>query len=66
MNSSKVIALVIMFSVSSFALAEGGGDRTFARMMQANDAAMAKYEAKEKKSQPVSSDAKKDQATKNK
>lgn len=63
MNITKICALAAALVFSSVALAEGGGDRTFEKMMAANDLAMEKYLAREGKSAPVvSSDAENDTA----
>lgn len=43
----------MLFVISSLALAEGGGDRTFARAMQENEKAMERYAAKQGKTAPV-------------
>jgi hypothetical protein len=43
----------LVLSLSSLAMAEGGGDRTFDRAMQANERAMAAYAAKQGKEAPV-------------
>jgi type II secretory pathway pseudopilin PulG len=40
--------LLIIAASSSYALAEGGGDRTFARMEKARQAALAAYQADQK------------------
>jgi hypothetical protein len=59
MKITQIYALVGALVLSSAALAEGGGDRTFAKAMQAQDQAMEKYAAREGKNAPVvSSDAK--------
>ncbi|MNI85351.1 hypothetical protein D3C73_1423370 [compost metagenome] len=59
MKITQIYALVGALVLSSVALAEGGGDRTFAKAMQAQDQAMEKYAAREGKNAPVvSSDAK--------
>jgi hypothetical protein len=59
MKIAQICALAGALVLSSVALAEGGGDRTFEKMMVANDLAMEKYVAKEGKIEPVvSSDAK--------
>lgn len=63
MNITQICALAGALVFSSVALAEGGGDRTFEKMMAANDLAMEKYLAREGKSAPVvSSDAKNETA----
>ncbi|MDR6576426.1 MULTISPECIES: DUF2790 domain-containing protein [Pseudomonas] len=52
MNFYKT-ALGVFIAVLSFgALAEGGGDRTFALMMERNEQAMAAYAAKQGKPAP--------------
>ncbi len=52
MNAYK-IALGLFTAILSFgALAEGGGDRTFALMMERNEKAMAAYAAKKGKPAP--------------
>lgn len=59
MKIAQIFALASALVLSSVALAEGGGDRTFEKMMVANDLAIEKYVAKEGKIEPVvSSDAK--------
>ncbi len=40
--------LLVIAASSSYAMAEGGGDRTFARMEQARQEAVADYEADQK------------------
>lgn len=63
MKFNKIFALVGVLVFSSVALAEGGGDRTFEKMMAAKDFAMEKYLAREGKSDPVvSSDEKNEKA----
>ena len=59
MKLTRICALAGALVFSSVALAEGGGDRTFEKMMAARDVAMEAYVAREGKSVPVvSSDAK--------
>lgn len=60
MKITQIYALAGALVFSSAALAEGGGDRTFARAMQATEQAMEKYATREltKKSPKVSSDDK--------
>ncbi|MBX9407358.1 hypothetical protein K5E40_16930 [Pseudomonas baetica] len=59
MKIVQICALAGALILSSVALAEGGGDRTFEKMMAARDVAMEAYVAREGKSVPVvSSDAK--------
>lgn len=47
MNVTKIFALAVVFALSSPAWAEGGGDRTFDRMMEAKGRAMEQYKAKQ-------------------
>lgn len=50
--------LLVIAASSSYAMAEGGGDRTFARMEQARQEAVANYQADQKgKVQAVASKA---------
>ena len=63
MKIAQICALAGALILSSVALAEGGGDRTFEKMMAAKDLAMEKYLAREGKSAPVvSSDEKNEKA----
>ncbi|CAD5379369.1 conserved exported hypothetical protein [Pseudomonas sp. OF001] len=43
MKALKTLFVVTALTTSSLALAEGGGDRTFARMEQARQASMEAY-----------------------
>lgn len=52
MNFYKVAVGVLTAVLSFGALAEGGGDRTFALMMERNEQAMAAYAAKKGKPAP--------------
>ena len=45
MKSLKVIAALAAMVVSSATLAEGGADRVYGRMIQANEQAMQEYAA---------------------
>ncbi len=47
MKIAQIYALVGALILSSTALAEGGGDRTFSRATQATEQAMEKFLAKE-------------------
>lgn len=47
MNVTKYFALAAFFALSSPAWAEGGGDRTFDRMMEAKNRAMEQFTAKQ-------------------
>lgn len=49
MKLTKIFAVAGALALSSFAMAEGGGDRTFEKMMAAKDLAMEKYVAKQGK-----------------
>ena len=53
MKLIKLSIAALVLSISSLAMAEGGGDRTFDRAMQANEKAMAAYAAKQGKEAPV-------------
>lgn len=44
MKSIKTLFVVIALTASSLAMAEGGGDRTFARMEQASKVSMEAYQ----------------------
>lgn len=45
MKSLKIIAALAAMVVSSATLAEGGADRVYGRMIQANEQAMQEYAA---------------------
>lgn len=63
MKLTHAMTLTGALFFSSFAMAEGGGDRTFERMMAASNLAVEKYVANEANRNTVaSSDAKKDDA----
>ncbi|MDP3978875.1 MAG: co-regulatory protein PtrA N-terminal domain-containing protein [Pseudomonas sp.] len=47
MKSMKTLAIIAALTISSLALAEGGADRTFARMEQAGKAATQAYQTAE-------------------
>ena len=50
MNMIKAIVMVVTFGMASLALAEGGADRTFARMEAARESSMQAFQvAQEKK-----------------
>ncbi|MGE6792132.1 co-regulatory protein PtrA N-terminal domain-containing protein [Pseudomonas segetis] len=55
MKSIKTLFVVIALTASSLAMAEGGADRTFARMEQASKVSMEAYQLaqQEKKESPV-------------
>jgi hypothetical protein len=50
--------------MSSLAMAEGGGDRTFEKMMASNDRSVELFVAKEQTRDPVVVNEKKDEKTK--
>jgi hypothetical protein len=51
MNMVKAIVMVVTFGMAGIALAEGGADRTFARMEAARQSSMQAYQvAQERKS----------------
>ena len=52
MKSLKVIAALAAMVVSSATLAEGGADRVYGRMIQANEQAMQEYAAANGKNPP--------------
>lgn len=49
MKSMKALMVVAALTVSSLAMAEGGGDRTFARMDAAKQNAMDAYQVTQKR-----------------
>ena len=53
MKPVQIGAFVVALLLSSLAMAEGGGDRTFDRMMTNNDRSMELFVAKEKARDPV-------------
>ncbi|MBV4457760.1 MULTISPECIES: co-regulatory protein PtrA N-terminal domain-containing protein [Pseudomonas] len=63
MKPVQIGAFLAALAVSSLAMAEGGGDRTFERMMTANDRSVELFVAKEKAREPVVVNEKKDDAT---
>ncbi|MGV8889191.1 MAG: co-regulatory protein PtrA N-terminal domain-containing protein [Pseudomonas sp.] len=64
MKLAQLSALAAALVMSSVVLAEGGGDRTFDRMMAANDQAVEKFVAKEQARDPVVVNEKNDDKTK--
>jgi hypothetical protein len=64
MKLAQVCAFSGALILSSFAMAEGGGDRTFDRMMTSNDQAVQAFAAKEAKGDPVVLNTAKDDKTK--
>lgn len=51
MNMIKAIVMVVTFGMASLALAEGGADRTFARMEAARASSMQAYQVAQEKKQ---------------
>ncbi|MDI3399125.1 co-regulatory protein PtrA N-terminal domain-containing protein [Pseudomonas sp. V88_4] len=63
MKLAQIGAFAVALMMSSLVLAEGGGDRTFDRMMTASDRSMELFVAKEKARDPVVVNDKKDEKT---
>ena len=61
---AQISAFAAALAMSSLALAEGGGDRTFEKMMTANDRSVELFVAKEQARDPVVVNEKKDDNTK--
>lgn len=59
MNLIKALVMMVIFGMASLALAEGGADRTFARMEAVRQTSMNAYQlAQQKKDQvPVATEA---------
>lgn len=53
MKSISVMAFVVAVAISSSVFAEGGGDKTFEKMMKANSKAMEQYAISHGKSVPI-------------
>ncbi len=53
MKPLKLTIAALLLAMSTLALAEGGGDRTFARAMLENEKAMQRYAVKQGKEAPV-------------
>ncbi|WGK88635.1 co-regulatory protein PtrA N-terminal domain-containing protein [Pseudomonas migulae] len=64
MKLAQIGAVTAALVMSSLAMAEGGGDRTFDRMMTANDRSIELFVAKEQARDPVVVNEKKDEKTK--
>ncbi|MGH8329716.1 MAG: co-regulatory protein PtrA N-terminal domain-containing protein [Pseudomonas fluorescens] len=64
MKLAQLSAFAVALVMSSMALADGGGDRTFERMMTANDRSVELFVAKEQARNPVVVNEKKDDNTK--
>ena len=64
MKLVQLSAFAAALVMSSVVLAEGGGDRTFEKMMTANDRSVELFVAKEQARDPVVVNEKKDDNTK--
>jgi len=64
MKLAQLSAFAASLAVSSLVMAEGGGDRTFEKMMAANDRSVELFVAKEQARDPVVLNEKKDDKTK--
>ncbi|MBD9589449.1 hypothetical protein IB254_20410 [Pseudomonas sp. PDM03] len=64
MKLAQIGTVAAALVMSSLAMAEGGGDRTFDRMMSANDRSVELFVAKEQARDPVVVNEKKDEKTK--
>ncbi|MGZ7456995.1 co-regulatory protein PtrA N-terminal domain-containing protein [Pseudomonas sp. Ma2-10] len=64
MKFAQASAFTAALVMSSLAMAEGGGDRTFEKMMVANDRSVELFVAKEQARDPVVVNEKKDDNTK--
>jgi hypothetical protein len=64
MKFAQISVFTAALAMSSLALAEGGGDRTFERMMTANDRSVELFVAKEQARDPIVVNEKKDGNTK--
>lgn len=59
MNPIKTLFVIAALTISSFAMAEGGGDRTFERMEAARSNSMESYQvAQTKNAQPPVAESK--------
>ncbi|WP_095048083.1 co-regulatory protein PtrA N-terminal domain-containing protein [Pseudomonas sp. Irchel s3h9] len=63
MKFAQISAFTAALALSSLAMAEGGGDRTFEKMMTANDRSVELYVAREQARDPVVVNDKKDAKT---
>jgi hypothetical protein len=64
MKLAQLSAFAAALVMSTVVLAEGGGDRTFEKMMAANDRSVEKFVAKQQARDPVVVNEKKDDKTK--
>ncbi|PKA68417.1 hypothetical protein ATI02_1193 [Pseudomonas baetica] len=60
MKFAQISAFTAALALSSLAMAEGGGDRTFEKMMTANDRSVELFVAREQARDPVVVNDKKD------
>ncbi|MDR9861051.1 MULTISPECIES: co-regulatory protein PtrA N-terminal domain-containing protein [Pseudomonas] len=63
MKFAQISAFTAALALSSLAMAEGGGDRTFEKMMTANDRSVELFVAREQARDPVVVNDKKDDKT---
>ena len=63
MKFVQISAFTAALALSSLAMAEGGGDRTFEKMMTANDRSVELFVAREQARDPVVVNDKKDDKT---
>ncbi|WP_426205407.1 co-regulatory protein PtrA N-terminal domain-containing protein [Pseudomonas sp. TWP3-1] len=63
MKLAQISTFAAALLMSSVALAEGGGDRTFEKMMTANDRSVELFVAREQARDPVVVHEKKDEKT---
>ena len=63
MKFAQISAFTAALALSSLAMAEGGGDRTFEKMMAASDRSVELYVAREQARDPVVVNDKKDDKT---
>ncbi|OYQ25150.1 hypothetical protein B7L09_05655 [Pseudomonas mandelii] len=64
MKFTQLSTFAAALLMSSLAMAEGGGDRTFEKMMASNDRSVELFVAKEQTRDPVVVNEKKDEKTK--
>ncbi|WPN59973.1 co-regulatory protein PtrA N-terminal domain-containing protein [Pseudomonas sp. P9_31] len=64
MKFAQLSAFAVALVMSSLVMAEGGGDRTFEKMMAANDRSVELFVAKEQARDPVVVNEKKNDKTK--
>ena len=64
MKTVQMGAFVVALAMSSLVMAEGGGDRTFEKMMAANERSMEQFVAREQARDSVVSNEKQDDKSK--